>query len=809
MRPHRPPGSPWVESNLYRLRPAPAKCLDLACGRGRHSLLLLDLGYEVTALDSDAGALAVLEERAADAIAAGRLRILKHDLEEPVSSGFPKGAAGPWPASIAGQRFAAVLMVNYLHRPLLPHMLELLEPGGLLICETWAKGNEAFAAPKDSRALTERSLWPNELLELVLPRCEVLGFAHGTLESYEGRDCAKQMICARLLPSADTSSVVKENATEQKLALRELLTAGSASAMGASLNLFGWEHFGKRWLRCEGAVASLDLDFGTQQVLSMLRCYEPGPARQAYMARMRQLAAGEACEVADEACSLRLWGATLVRRLPCEGSGELRTETLASDAEVKAFFDKADLSSAEDFQHRGQGWTVVVNQLHGASTKLRDLQHGLFCRTGLSGGLNAYLTPSGAIGKPPHIDDHDVVVLQLEGRKVWSLLAADTKETIEEVDLRRGDVLYLPQGVPHHARAHPDSGSPSLHLAVGLHRSPMSVSSLLGALMTLHTLGIPEPGPALPTAFVEEMDSRSAAFAAHGGPEHWLNQLLPAKLHVPLVWALDLDDLLDPDGKALLPLLAEELARNLLRLAALIRQGPAAIRGDSPGAARQRALQQASVLGCERDLEAAAAMSQAQLEDLALQAAWACREHVHDRHFAYFGPRGSLQTTAAALGSVYWQRPAGKVAALQRPQGVLRVNGHRLSELSSKEENAAACFCLGVRHGAAGRPFALSEVQAFALCSEAAAERALRSLLRVGALEPRGRLDVCRSLESSSGIPLVISAPQALQLQACSSAHSIVVSSQALPAVGPFTQVSFDGSLYFIAPFQDVDVDDM
>lgn len=48
------------------------------------------------------------------------------------------------------------------------------------------------------------------------------------------------------------------------------------------------------------------------------------------------------------------------------------------------------------------------------------------------------------MGKPPHTDDHDVVVLQLWGSKLWHLL--DDAGGQEEVHLRAGDVLYLPQG---------------------------------------------------------------------------------------------------------------------------------------------------------------------------------------------------------------------------------------------------------------------------------------------------------------------------------------------------------------------------
>ena len=154
-------------------------------------MMFLQKGYSVTAVDSDAVALAELERRA-PSIERHRLCCHVHDLED----GTPL---------CLGQRFAAVIVVNYLHRPLLHSLVDLLEPGGILIFEAWAQGNEVFARAKDPSVLQHRSLRPNELLHLVLPRCEVLAFSHGSLEDYEGRDCAKQMLCARLPIDAEVA----------------------------------------------------------------------------------------------------------------------------------------------------------------------------------------------------------------------------------------------------------------------------------------------------------------------------------------------------------------------------------------------------------------------------------------------------------------------------------------------------------------------------------------------------------------------------------------------------------------------------
>ena len=102
--------------------------LDVACGGGRHTRHLLDLGYRVTALDRDTGALSDL---------AGRedLRILEHDLED--------GSA--WP--LVGEVFEGIVVSNYLYRPLYSSLVNALATGGLLIYQTFSQGNEAYGKP--------------------------------------------------------------------------------------------------------------------------------------------------------------------------------------------------------------------------------------------------------------------------------------------------------------------------------------------------------------------------------------------------------------------------------------------------------------------------------------------------------------------------------------------------------------------------------------------------------------------------------------------------------------------------------------
>ena len=132
--------SPWV-ARFAGLVPA-GEVLDLACGGGRHARLLAGLAHPVLAVDRDAAALA---------LAAGPgITTLQHDLEtEPLN----------WP--FASARFSGIVATNYLHRPLMAQLIDSLAPGGVLVYETFAIGNEAFGKPSNPAFL----LADGELLE--------------------------------------------------------------------------------------------------------------------------------------------------------------------------------------------------------------------------------------------------------------------------------------------------------------------------------------------------------------------------------------------------------------------------------------------------------------------------------------------------------------------------------------------------------------------------------------------------------------------------------------------------------------------
>ena len=160
--------SPWVR-RFSGLVPPGGPVLDLASGGGRHSRFFLDRDHPVTALDRNVATLSPQEH----------LEIMQHDLED----------GSPWP--LAGRRFAAVVVVNYLYRPLLPLLVQTVASGGLLLYDTFAVGNEAFGRPSNPDFL----LRPGELSDLVQGELDVVDVFHGAVDA--PKPAIKQQICAR------------------------------------------------------------------------------------------------------------------------------------------------------------------------------------------------------------------------------------------------------------------------------------------------------------------------------------------------------------------------------------------------------------------------------------------------------------------------------------------------------------------------------------------------------------------------------------------------------------------------------------
>lgn len=172
--------SVWVRrfaSLVPKDGPAGGTVLDLAAGGGRHGRYFLGRGHPVVAVDRETAALADLAQEAS-------AEVIEADLET-VAGPFAPG--GP----LAGRTFAGIVVVNYLYRPLMDGIIAALEDGGVLIYETFARGNERFQKPRNPDHL----LKSGELLELVKGRLQVVAYEHGIDETAEIPG-VKQRLCA-------------------------------------------------------------------------------------------------------------------------------------------------------------------------------------------------------------------------------------------------------------------------------------------------------------------------------------------------------------------------------------------------------------------------------------------------------------------------------------------------------------------------------------------------------------------------------------------------------------------------------------
>lgn len=170
--------------------------LDLACGGGRHSRLLAALGHPVLAADRDVAALA----RAAVGVGITTLEV---DLEQ--------GAIDHpvWP--LAAQRFSGIVVTNYLHRPLFPLIIKSLAPGGVLIYETFALGNEHFGKPSNPDFL----LKPAELLNMAQKHgLQIVAFEESYVEL--PKPAMTQRLCA-VKPIVETTGCNLNRYSSQEL----------------------------------------------------------------------------------------------------------------------------------------------------------------------------------------------------------------------------------------------------------------------------------------------------------------------------------------------------------------------------------------------------------------------------------------------------------------------------------------------------------------------------------------------------------------------------------------------------------------
>ena len=163
--------SPWVQ-RWSDLVPAGGAVLDVACGQGRHLRWFAGRGHPVTGVDRSAEAIATLASLGEAVVA---------DIEN-----------GPWP--FAGRRFAGVVVTNYLWRALLPVIVDSVAPGGVLLYETFAAGNETVGKPSRPDFL----LQPGELLA-ACAGLRVVAYEDGFLDAPER--FVQRIVAVRALPA--------------------------------------------------------------------------------------------------------------------------------------------------------------------------------------------------------------------------------------------------------------------------------------------------------------------------------------------------------------------------------------------------------------------------------------------------------------------------------------------------------------------------------------------------------------------------------------------------------------------------------
>jgi SAM-dependent methyltransferase len=161
-------GDPWLQRIMPLL--SPGRALDVACGSGRNAVYLAERGFAVTAVDLSQEALRLLNWEAGRRGLAIETRLI--DLEQAA----PLLPAGP---------YDLVIDFFYLHRPLLPRLAELLEPGGILVLRTFSCAGSFPGGPDNPDFV----LNPGELLDL-FQNWDILFHEEGLEPSHKGGSLA-------------------------------------------------------------------------------------------------------------------------------------------------------------------------------------------------------------------------------------------------------------------------------------------------------------------------------------------------------------------------------------------------------------------------------------------------------------------------------------------------------------------------------------------------------------------------------------------------------------------------------------------
>ncbi len=145
--------------------------LDIAAGSGRHALYLASQGFAVSAIDRNEEALTQMQHTASK-LNIPQLHTSCIDLEADPAN----------PPSLGKEEYEGVMVFFYLFRPLFPHIIQALKPGGILLYETFSIDNHLqHNHPRNK----DFCLMPNELLELT-KGLRILSYHEGQHEGSQG-----------------------------------------------------------------------------------------------------------------------------------------------------------------------------------------------------------------------------------------------------------------------------------------------------------------------------------------------------------------------------------------------------------------------------------------------------------------------------------------------------------------------------------------------------------------------------------------------------------------------------------------------
>jgi len=158
--------------------------LDLACGAGQNGLTLARQGIPVVFADRSTTTLEVVKQRLVAEALPGH--IWQVDLEQPNTN------------PLAGHNYSAIIGFRYLHRPLFPAIKKAVEPGGLVVYETFTIENRHFGRPNNPDFL----LQPGEL-RTIFQDWQTIFYFEGVL--HDPDRAVAQIVCRKpLAVQADT-----------------------------------------------------------------------------------------------------------------------------------------------------------------------------------------------------------------------------------------------------------------------------------------------------------------------------------------------------------------------------------------------------------------------------------------------------------------------------------------------------------------------------------------------------------------------------------------------------------------------------